>query len=298
MTRRGTEIQVGLALIAALFVLIFGLMWFQNYQIGSSYQRMKVRFEKVGGLGAGDPVEVRGMDLGKVIGVDLADDGVLVTLRLPGSVTVRDDAKIRLGSAGIMGERMVAVEPGTGTPVDLEDRVFEGVYQPSSTDMVGTLETMNERVVQFLDRTEDLVVSLQEDQVLVRTLENTARAAETATDVLEENRSDMRRAATSMADLAERMGSFLDENDEELGEGIEGLARASTTLDSLAHQMAGVLDGTEEVLTALNEQKGAAGRMIHDEQAGEDLVESLRQLRFLVEDLQRNPQRYLTVKIF
>ena len=29
-----------------------------------------------------------------------------------------------------------------------------------------------------------------------------------------------------------------------------------------------------------------------------DLVESLKQLRFLVEDLQRNPERYLTVKIF
>lgn len=298
MTRRGTELQVGLALIVALLVLIFGLMWFQNYQLGASYQNLQVRFEKVGGLGAGDPVEVRGMDLGKVTEVDLVDDGVLVTLRLPGSVTVRDDAEFRLGSAGIMGERMVAVEPGQGRPVDVEDRVFEGVYQPSSTDMVGTLETMNERVVQFLDRTEELIVSLQEDEVLVRTLENTARAAETATEVLEENRREIGRAATSMADLAERMGSFLEENEQELGEGIEGLARASATLDSLAGQMSDVLDGTEQVLTALNEQKGAAGRMIHDEQAGEDLVESLRQLRFLVEDLQRNPQRYLTVKIF
>ena len=69
-------------------------------------------------------------------------------------------------------------------------------------------------------------------------------------------------------------------------------------MDSLAARMVNVLDGTDEVLTALRDQKGAAGRMIYDEQAGEDLVQSLKQLRFLVEDLQRNPERYLTVKIF
>jgi hypothetical protein len=59
-----------------------------------------------------------------------------------------------------------------------------------------------------------------------------------------------------------------------------------------------VLAGTQDVITALKEQRGAAGKMIYDEEAGENLVQSLEKLRFLVEDLQRNPQRYLTVKIF
>ena len=35
-----------------------------------------------------------------------------------------------------------------------------------------------------------------------------------------------------------------------------------------------------------------------DEEAGENLVQTLEKLRFLVEDIQRNPERYLTVKVF
>ena len=298
MTRRGTEIQVGTALVVALLVLVFGLMWFQNYQLGADYARVRVVFEKVGGLGPGDPVEVRGLDLGKVTSVDLIDRGVLVTLRLPGRVTLTDEAIVKLGSAGIMGERMVAVEPGRGTPIDPDDHVFDGRYEAASTELVGTFEILNQRVLQFLDRTEELMASLQEDEVLVRTLENTARTTKLAGDVLEENRRELGRATESMAALAERMGRFLDDNEKDLGRGVKGLVRATDTMDSLAARMVNVLDGTDEVLTALRDQKGAAGRMIYDEQAGEDLVQSLKQLRFLVEDLQRNPERYLTVKIF
>ena len=59
-----------------------------------------------------------------------------------------------------------------------------------------------------------------------------------------------------------------------------------------------MLTDTQQVLTALTEQKGPAGRMIYDEQAAENLVQTLEKLRFLVEDIQRNPERYLTVKVF
>lgn len=296
--RRGTEAQVGLALVVALLVLVFGLMWFQKYSLGADYSRVRVIFPKVGGLGAGDPVMVRGLDMGKVTSVDLTGDGVLVSLRLPGEITLREDAVLTLGSAGIMGERMVAVEPGVGAAIDVANHVFDGEYEAATTELVGTVEVLNTAVLSFLARTEELIASLQDDEILVRTLENTAETTKIAGEVLTENRKELARATKSMAALTERMGSFLDENGDDLSKGIDGLVRATDTMDTLAIKLNGVLDGTDELLTALREQKGAAGKMIYDEQAGEDLVESLKQLRFLVEDLQRNPQRYLTVKIF
>lgn len=292
------EIQVGAALLAALFVLVFGLMWFQQYQLGVDYQRVKVLFPKVGGLGAGDPVEVRGISLGKVSQVELVDEGVLVTLRLSNAVQLREDSVLRLGSAGIMGERMVAVEPGTGAPVDLRNRVFTGVYEAASTELVGQFEKFNEQVMAFLSRADAVLASLQEDGVLVNTLQSTKRAADSAADVLEANRADFARTSKALAEVTQTLDRFLDEHAESLGKGVDGLARATDQLDSLTTRMNTVLDGADHVLTALRDQRGPAGKMIYDEQAAEDLVESLSKLRFLVEDLQRNPQRYLTVKIF
>lgn len=298
MADRRTEIQVGFALVVALVVLVFGLSWFQEYSVGSRYQRVEVRFDRVGGLGAGDPVAVRGIAMGKVASVRLVDDGVRVQLRLLEAVELREDARIELGSAGIMGERMVAVEPGSGPAVDVGTTVFEGIYQAASTELVGQFDEFNDQVMAFLTRADSVLVQMQSDRLLRRTLESTARVAEVATDVLVENRAEIGRASEAMAALSERLSRFLAEHESDLSAGARGLVRATDGLDSLTVRLDSVLSSTQDVLDALKEQRGAAGRMIYDEAAGEDLVESLKKLRFLVDDLQRNPQRYLTVKIF
>ncbi len=298
MPSRRTEIQVGIALVVALLLLIFGLSWFEDRQIGSTYHEIRVHFSAVGGLGAGDPVQVRGIAMGKVTDVSLDREGVMVHLRLKDDVTLRDDAVFSLGSAGIMGERMIAVEPGVGREVDPSSRVFEGVYQAASTELVGQFEEFNQRVMDFLARADSLMAQAQEDQLLRRTLKSTARAAETAAEVLGENRDELRRSARSLAELSERFARFLAAHEDAMGQGVDNLARASGSLDSLTTRLGTVLEGTQEIVDALREQRGPAGRMIFDEAAGENLVKSLEQLRFLVEDLQRNPQRYLTVKIF
>ena len=293
------EIQVGIALVAALFILVSGLMWFQEYQIGEEYQEITVLFPTVGGLGAGDPVRVRGISMGRVTEVALHPEGVQVRLRLQDEVELRDDADFLLASAGIMGERMITVEPGQGTPLaDLSQRTFQGRYELAMTEMMGELQAFNVRVMQVLARADSVLGQLQDDQALARTLESTRQAAETATAVLKDNRESITQASSSLADVATRFQRFLDEHEEELGQGVDGLARNAAALDTLLADLGEVVGGTQDVLTALKEQKGTAGRLIYDETLAASVVESIDRLRFLLEDLQLNPQRYLTVRIF
>ena len=104
--------------------------------------------------------------------------------------------------------------------------------------------------------------------------------------------------ASNTARLTGRLDRFLDDHEEDMQAGAVGRARAAASLDTLAMQLGGVVEVTQHILTALKDQKGPAGKMIYDEEAGENLVQTLEKLRFLVEDIQRNPERYLTVKVF
>jgi phospholipid/cholesterol/gamma-HCH transport system substrate-binding protein len=278
-------------------ILVFGLMWFEDQQINANYQSVLVRYDTVGGLGAGDPVDVRGIKMGQVRQITLRQEDVLVELQVDTDVDLRDDAEIRIGSAGIMGERMVAIVPGTGGPVP-EEHVFEGRYEAATTDLVGQVEDFNVAVMGFLTRADSLLMDLRRDDKLVRAIDGAAEATQSLNTVLSENREDLRMVAANTAQLTARIDRFFDEHEEDLSAGAEGMARAASSLDTLATQLHGVLDDTQHVLTALREQKGPAGRMIYDEEAGENLVQTLEKLRFLVEDIQRNPERYLTVKIF
>jgi phospholipid/cholesterol/gamma-HCH transport system substrate-binding protein len=297
MAETRSEIQVGVALVAALLILVFGLMWFEDRQIAADYRPVMVRYETVGGLGAGDPVAVRGIKMGQVREITLRDDDVLVELQVKSEVPLTLDAEIRIGSAGIMGERMVEVVPGKGAAAP-EGHVFEGVYQAATTDLVGQVEEFSDAVMRFLTHADSMLVDLRDDDRLVRAVAGAAEATESLNGILSENREDMRMVAANTARLTARLDSFLDDHQADLSAGAAGMARAAASLDSLATQLHGVLDDTQHVLTALKDQKGPAGKMIYDEQAGENLVQTLEQLRFLVEDIQRNPERYLTVKIF
>jgi phospholipid/cholesterol/gamma-HCH transport system substrate-binding protein len=297
MQESRTELQVGVALVAALLTLVFGLMWFEDYQLNVDYQAIHARFPNVGGLGVGDPVDVRGIKMGTVSRIDLGESGVLVEFRLRQDVRMREDAVLKIGSAGIMGERMVAVEPGAGVPVG-EDHVFVGSYEAAPTDLVGQLEQFNVAVMGFLGHADSLLIDLRKDDKLVHAVEGASAATESLNTVMAENRDDLRKIASNTASLTDRLDRFLADHEENLAAGAAGMARAASSLDTLSRQLGSVLAGTEDIITALKNEEGPAGKMIFDEQAGENLVQTLEKLRFLVEDLQRNPERYLTVKIF
>lgn len=297
MSESRREIQVGFALVAALFVLVFGLMWFEDYQLDAAYEPVLVRYETVGGLGVGDPVSVRGIKMGQVRRIALDDESVLVELRLHSDVVLAEDAVLRVASAGIMGERMVAVEPGVGAPA-AKGHVFEGAYEAAATDLMGQLEGFNTAVMSFLSHADSILVDLRQEDKLARAVDSATEATQSLNRVMTDNREDLRKIARNTAELTERLDNFLAEHEADLAAGVEGMARASSSLDTLSRQLGGVLTDAQDVLTALKEQKGPAGKMIYDEQAGENLVQTLEKLRFLVEDIQRNPERYLTVKIF
>ena len=297
MAEHRNEIQVGLALVAALFILVFGLMWFEDRQIAASYQPVLVSYPTVGGLGVGDPVNVRGIKMGQVRSIELQETSVLVELRVRTEVDLRLDSELQIGSAGIMGERMVAIVPGVGEPMP-RGHVFEGRYLAATTDLVGQVEEFNAAVMGFLTRADSLLMDLRRDDSMVRAVEGAADATESLNQVLAENREDLRMVASNTARLTARLDRFLEDHEQDLQAGAAGMASASASLDSLATSLHGVVDDTQHILTALREQKGPAGRMIYDEEAGENLVQTLEKLRFLVEDIQRNPDRYLTVEIF
>jgi len=291
------EIQVGLALVVALVVLIAGLLWFQRYQFGVQHQTVQVDFPQAGGLAAGDPVEVRGIPMGKVQSVELAPEGVRVTLDVRREVTLGPDSRFSIGSSGLLGERMVALDPVPGGNVGA-DHVFRGSYGLALTDMMGQVESLNGRLMSLLERVDTVLADVEESGGLGQVVTETTRAAKAAADVLEENADGIRTASRSLARAGQKLDRFLTENEDNLNAGAEGLARGTAKLDTLLTQLQEVATGADHVLDALRTQEGAMGKLIYDEQMGKDVGESVEKLKFLVEDILRNPDRYLTVKIF
>ena len=70
--KRENEFAVGLVVIAALALVVGGALWLSGAHLGKTEAVYTARFRTVGGLGAGSPVVLRGVRVGRIEAIRLA----------------------------------------------------------------------------------------------------------------------------------------------------------------------------------------------------------------------------------
>lgn len=99
-----------------LFVAIFFLVFSYRTADVSSVEGydLTADFSTIGGLKAGDPVQISGVKVGSVKKVDLNPDNYLahVTITVRPDVKLPDDTAALISSESLLGGRFMALEPG------------------------------------------------------------------------------------------------------------------------------------------------------------------------------------------
>src|SRR4026208_1281170 len=72
--KRTNEFVVGLAVLAALALVIFGALWLSETDVNQKEASYTARFRTVGGLGVGAPVTLRGVKVGRVEAIRLVEN--------------------------------------------------------------------------------------------------------------------------------------------------------------------------------------------------------------------------------
>ena len=109
--------------IAGIFVIIglicIGYMTVQlgNVSIfGDDSYSLYARFTTVSGLRVGNPVEMLGMEIGKVsmFKMDQEEQLAVVELKIKNGIDVYDDAIASIKTAGLIGDKYVRIDAGGG----------------------------------------------------------------------------------------------------------------------------------------------------------------------------------------
>jgi phospholipid/cholesterol/gamma-HCH transport system substrate-binding protein len=72
------------------------------------------RFTSVSGLRVGNPVNMLGLDIGRVenLSMDQADQRAIVEMRIKKGVNIYDDAIASIKTEGLIGDKYVSIDPG------------------------------------------------------------------------------------------------------------------------------------------------------------------------------------------
>ena len=291
------EFKVGLIVLLGLIVLAVSMYWLQGYKLESRSRMIRVHFADVGSLAVGDKVTVSGVYKGKVKEFDLTSDGVVVQILISRDVELKQDATFAIKNMGVMGERFIAITPGTDSlPLDTL-AVASGASDTGIPEIMGLLgETITE-LRTLISSFKESVHTESPLEKLNRTLDNLNRVSKSIAGYLDRNEARLDSAAQNFASAASRMDKLLTRNAAPIDSSMARLDRASAGVDRFVAHLDTIAVAVRTFTDALETQEGSLQLLVEDRRLYDDLRKTLDDVDDLIQDIKANPRKYIDFKI-
>ena len=283
----------GIVLVTCLVLVSFGYSGLPFMPQGKNYEAF---FSDAGGISPGNDVNVSGINVGKVTGVELAGDSAKVTFTVSRDVRVGDQSLVAIKTDTVLGEKSLAVTPkGAGsvtsiplgrtttpytlntalqdlgqTAGDLDKPRFEQALQT----LTASLRDATPQLRSALDGVAELSRSLNKrDAALDQLLGHAQRVSETLAQragqvnqlivdgnmlfaALDERRQALSRLIAGIDDVSEQLSGFVADNRKEFGPALENLNLVMDNLLERREHIGEALRRLPPYATALGEVVG------------------------------------------
>jgi phospholipid/cholesterol/gamma-HCH transport system substrate-binding protein len=163
----GNSIRLGAFISLGIAVLILGIYFIgERQQLFRRTFRVSGVFRDVAGLQEGNNVRFSGINVGTVDNISIVSDtSVKVEILISESTRkfIKKDALASIGSEGLMGNKTLTINPGTGGKAEIENNDTVGTVQPINMDDIltslkGTIDNTS-RITSDLSRITDNIQS-------------------------------------------------------------------------------------------------------------------------------------------
>jgi phospholipid/cholesterol/gamma-HCH transport system substrate-binding protein len=193
-TTSGQKIKIGVFALAGLAVLVLVIFFIGNKKnLFSSTFNVHGLFKNVNGLQVGNNARFAGINVGVVEDIEIKNDtsvNVVLTLNSDVKRFIKKDARLSIGSDGLMGDKLVVINPGGGTSTEQVKNGEElAVVNPLDvdkilskftkiTDNAGDLVEGLADIVNKVNSGQGSIGRLLNNDKMARNMENTVKQAQ------------------------------------------------------------------------------------------------------------------------
>jgi len=288
MARRGNETRVGIMLTICIVLLVVGILWLSGATLGDDRYTFDVMFREVGGLNPGDKVTVAGLEAGNVSDLALEEGGLVrVGLSVEPDIVIPVDSRIGVGSYGFLGAKHVGVRPGTSSVHIEPGSTIIGTYEKGMNDVVTEMGDALTEIRKVLRAADEILSDTESKDQVRRTLTN----AEEATVSLNEALVDLKAMTAEVRD-------FVEMKRDPAGEAIDSMAEASESFVEVADRLETISASLDTMITRVESGEGTLGKLINEEEAHDEFLATVKELRALVARISENPKSFVAFSIF
>ena len=296
---RHREAWVGLFVVAGLAAILVTIGVMTDAALFRGRYIVTTSVPDAGGIRKGDPVLMRGVNIGRILGFTISQDAVKLRLEIEGEYPIPADSRVELKAQGLLGGMVADVVPGASAQKAKWGDALPGA---SGIGLFNKMDSLAGQADKIALRVQGLL-----DDDMVKNLQGAASGARDSLGqlqaMLKEQRGEIRALTTSL----NRSASGL----EKVTAGPE-LERSLKHVDALTQRLDGTtatLDRSskslESILARMDRGEGTLGKLSKDEdlyknasEATANLNKATVELNKLLTDFQAHPRKYINLKVF
>ncbi len=307
MLKISPETKVGIFVFIALVLLVYMSLRVGGIRFGrpEGYE-VYVNFDTVSGLDENASVKVAGVEVGRVKSITLKDNVARVVMRIDPDVKIGKDFSAVLKTKGLLGERYVDLIPGSpnAPPLEHGGEVTRVITYTDMDKLVSILGDVAEDVKKVSASLGDVLGGKEGEATLKNIVHNIEEITVNLNNVVKANderfgriainfekfsetlREESPEIASGLRDAADNLNQVIEENRDNLKEGLGNLRSAATklseameTVDRLAKNIEPKIDDSmtsiNSVAKKIDTGEGTLGKLVNDPALHENFNQTL-----------------------
>lgn len=293
-TSRGKyrEVWVGLFVILGTLAIVITLLTLTSPSVFRGRYLLTSLVADAGGIRKGDPVVLRGVNIGRVQSFNITPSGVKIQLEILGEYGVPVGSRMELRQNSVLGSVYADVIPGQSAQM-----MKDGDTLPGSRP-AGLFDAMSE-----LKADAQSVLTQAKAALSPETVDNIQGGAKEMHRLLAElrgvtgeQRKELRELTASLRRTSKDVEGLAGRP--ELDRVIKRLDTLTARLDDSTTSLKRSTDSLETVMARLERGEGTLGKLSKDEALYNNLNEAVSGINKLVDDVRKQPKKYLKLSLF
>jgi len=281
MKNAGAEIKVGLFVLAGIIILTYMSVKVGKFDFGrkKGYE-IFAYFDNASGLNIDVPVEIAGIEVGRVEDIGLERRKAKITMRIAPDTSIPSDSKAFIRTKGILGDKFIQIIPGKpeSPPIKDGERIVD-TYTPTDIDQlinrIGEVALDIRKVSRSLG---NVLGGKEGEDKMRQILDNITTSTASLNRIIEDNEKRISSLLINFSEFSKDIKDVSNANKEYINRIVIDIKETTTQLKE-------AVEAFSMIAKKIERGEGTLGRLIHDTTTIEDLNETLASLKRVSEKI-------------
>ncbi len=292
------EVKIGLIITLVLVVFIWGINFLKGRNLFTTSNQYYAVFDAIGGLEKSARVGANGYTLGIVSDITFFPGNykkILVEISVDRQFKIPKNTVLEVYSADFMGSKAINLVLGNSPLFAKDDDTLASRYDGD----------LLKKLMPLKDRAENLIISIDSVMAIIRTTFNpeTKRNVQRSIAAMDDLILSQKTKIALILDHLESISNNLAGSNKSVTNIVNNLSSVSDSMakadfKKVIDQTNFALSQSNDILLKINKGKGTIGKLVNNDSLYLVLEKTVKDLDSLINDLNKNPKRYVHFSVF